>query len=519
MNITLCEAQAEKVNLLEQLYTRTIVNAEDCRVLLDTSKVGSGKMVTTFELAKRLGLKLLVFSPQSALDAWNQLGFEPNLLINTYSYSLLRQKTTNNQWLSYDESTNTFQPTQNFVKAIDAGCIVVFDEAHLLQGMSQLSQAACTLLYFIGRGKSFGLLLSGSMLLSNACCVHLKLFGYIAPHVRRLHDVSTTKLVENGCMVSGTMVNTKTLQEALNNVMAKKSVCQSNTLSNQTQASHISLLVRTHCPRLSNACKAIQDSIVLDSMNQNQTVPENDDDDDQHQLNVNEPMKTIEDLLVPYLVQETLTWLVAEEANCKVIIFVLMRSTIEQLAKCFVGRVGCRLLTGDFTPRQRSNTIDLFQQTNNECRVLLCTYAVAAHNISLQDKHGGYPRVVLATPCPNKVYAYQMQARAYRFGVMSPVRIFTFYPVHAEHTPTQYPLLMQLLEQVDRSDPIRDDLNIVTKRQLLFAQIPDDALLQSWTHQVEPFPKILQDYIRKLSTVRTDCVVGDDADINLPFIS
>lgn len=80
--------------------------------------------------------------------------------------------------------------------------------------------------------------------------------------------------------------------------------------------------------------------------------------------------------------------------------------------------------------KDRSSIVDLFNQPNTNCRVLIITNTVGSEGISLHDTDGGYPRTMFIVPTHHFLHLFQAAGRTYRRGMMSDTEVNIVYSNH-----------------------------------------------------------------------------------------
>lgn len=81
------------------------------------------------------------------------------------------------------------------------------------------------------------------------------------------------------------------------------------------------------------------------------------------------------------------------------------------------------LLTGSCTEKQRAETLRLFQEPSPTHRLLICNQSVASTGIDLDDKLGKFPRLALVSPNYSTIMSYQLGHRFQRLDTKSDARV------------------------------------------------------------------------------------------------
>ena len=76
---------------------------------------------------------------------------------------------------------------------------------------------------------------------------------------------------------------------------------------------------------------------------------------------------------------------------------------------------------------ERWETIQKFQRGDSEYRLLVVNVAVASSGIDLDDKEGGYPRVMYVSPMYNPLTLHQLGHRVMRMNTRSDAAMYMVY--------------------------------------------------------------------------------------------
>lgn len=86
------------------------------------------------------------------------------------------------------------------------------------------------------------------------------------------------------------------------------------------------------------------------------------------------------------------------------------------------------VLQGKTTFKRRQDILKKFQAFSTEHRLLIANFSVICAGIDLDDKHGEFPRVCLASPNYNTIAIYQLGHRFLRgLETQSSTQIFMVY--------------------------------------------------------------------------------------------
>ena len=116
----------------------------------------------------------------------------------------------------------------------------------------------------------------------------------------------------------------------------------------------------------------------------------------------------------------------ATEPKSKVVIAVNYTDTVTDLVT-LLAQYKPLTLTGSTTEANRGKIMNQFQRADDEHRVLICNQSVASTGIDLDDKHGDFPRLCLVSPNYSTITSYQLGHRFQRADSKSDADVHFVY--------------------------------------------------------------------------------------------
>jgi hypothetical protein len=143
-----------------------------------------------------------------------------------------------------------------------------------------------------------------------------------------------------------------------------------------------------------------------------------------------------------------------ENPNLKIVIGCWFINSIEYLAKA-LNDFGALTLTGASRETERADIVDLFQNDDDECRVIIGQMSIISQSISLDDTTGVYRREAYFIPNYQAVPLQQAAGRIHRKNTRSDSTVYYVYgkqfstnrdaPINA--IGTEFQLLTRLVEK------------------------------------------------------------------------
>lgn len=465
---------------------RTILRCYGCA--LDSSATGRGKSYVTCALARSLHLTLTIIAPNSAVQNWKDalehfnitgaaLNQQPTVAqagIFTYSWFnsrtppfILRPKLTKTLDGQIPPDRNA-KPvaTDSWMPRVRAGTLLVFDESHFLKNTSKRS-AACAVLVKTLRehGPKSRVLLNSATAYDNVnqATRLMRLFGiltqkslvtYITGHPRwtGMRQVFTfcdripgaTEEIdlwmdrfnpprfmgENNCnSINNRLLTTHVKSAIIRAMRAPETILEPSYATlfyDQQSTLHAQTLMRKGCSSISRGLAILQTT----------------------------PSRASEALT---LIGTGLRSIEAGKIDCFVLVaqmvlqhdpqskVILMLNYLHPIAMAgnALQRYNPLVLTGSVTPSKRRDLVSLFQQPNNDFRLIIANTTVVSNGLDLDDKIGDRPRTLFLSPSYYISKLHQAAGRVWRCNTKSaPVIRFLFH--------TQIRQEVRLLESLAR---------------------------------------------------------------------
>ena len=109
----------------------------------------------------------------------------------------------------------------------------------------------------------------------------------------------------------------------------------------------------------------------------------------------------------------------------KLILFVDYHEVVDYLLQA-LSDYSPREYTGR-TASEGNTAIDMFQEPNDRCRLLIANPVTGGTSISLHDTHGGYPRAMFIMPNYKTISIHQAAYRIFRDSLKSKAKVRIFY--------------------------------------------------------------------------------------------
>nr|QBK90913.1 MAG: DEAD/SNF2-like helicase [Pithovirus LCPAC201] len=489
--ITSSEANSQNLKPLilkpyqETHLHRMIQILRNCPVVLDTSTTGSGKTYTTTALAALYKLPMIIITAPTCFKVWKDIQKDHRVqIIDMISYDILRGQTgkaCNHRYLIRTED-DRFVPTEHLKNILRSGVLIVFDEMSKLKnqesGVKAASHAIVKALLDVKSG-------SRIVLLSALPCdktIH------ILSLMQMLGVIYNDKIYKyNG---TSRKYDLKGLQEAIDWCSLKDQATTDDILSQYVEINkkcipHLAknLYRNVIKSRLSSCMKAKIDpdrqmsvkngyyQITGEDMEllkfgqrtlRNAVRYYGDQAVNRKLTNWGEVTKALQILGIAKL--HTLVSLAYRDLTSnpqrKIVICAWYVDQLRWLTKVFEP-FGSGLLYGPTDAKDREGIVNLFQEPNSKCRVIVLNPTVGGMAISLDDRDGKWPRTMLIVPDYRFIELVQCTGRVYRQSTKSKEDTIIRF-IYAEQFRGESKILNALLQKSsDARSVISDDSGLI----------------------------------------------------------
>ncbi len=433
-------------------FDRILNIVNNNKAYLDTSQMGSGKTYITIKLAQTFKLKLLVVAPVSTLSMWNRTASEFGVeMVKTISYASLRGTKKGVNHIYLDRTDDQFRVTPTFKELVREGILLVFDEMHNLKNKKTAQIASAHALAIAIEGKSRIALLSATpcdkashtesifKMLGIINCNELYIykrfefgegeyiftgFKEVSNKCRQIDSKTANDILGHiGYEYPVTRVNVDSITSNLYTKIAKKIISSDMSQPDILIVKDVKNGFYMVEQEGRNNLKTAINSLKL-------AVGYNDDTKNVYTTNtgfggITKALLGIEIAktnLFIRLVTSTLT----KNPQAKVILFMSYSSPISKSIN-MLAKYKPLLLDGKTSPKNRDLIMTQFQEPNTSHRLLISQIKVGGIGISLDDRHGNYPRYVFISPTYSFIDLYQATGRVYRVTTKSTVTIRMVY--------------------------------------------------------------------------------------------
>jgi SNF2 family DNA or RNA helicase len=487
----------------------SILQRENC--YLDNSVMGAGKTFVSLSLAKKYGFKIIVVAPLAVLSKWVSTAklFEVEIKgICTYQ-SLRGTKIhqPNNIFLTRDG--NNFNVTPAFEQIVREGVLLIFDEVQNVKNETAQLEAAATLCRTIAdmnqrreSNSRIGLLSATPADKQKQAASLLRMLTIVKGKSMYYYDQSNKRYVPTGfnevynwCRkvnmnladhIRMGKLNKKTITLKLFEFMTQIVIFQVGSSMDAPEINieqdykngfyHMSPI---DSQDLINGVGALRYAIAKLqwlSRGEHEVVQSYDQNAINAILQGHEGIAAVTFALmaIEHAKLSTVIRLarqqLEQDPNCKVILYFNYHESLNE-AMAALRRYNPVQIHGGMKTKQRDISLELFQQDNNNCRVLIGITRVGSVGIDLDDKFGNHPRFMYIIPDYRFIDLYQATGRIYRLSTRSKATVRFIYGQSGV-------IESNILDAIERKT--------ITTKQYILTQHP------------APFPGDFEEYIEPL---------------------
>lgn len=444
----------------KQHYYHCLAKLQYERKLLNNSMMGAGKTHTTGANIKHLQRKgeitrVVMVGPKSLIEEWDKYGKQVNLLnLETYTYAHIRGSNCKfldiieNKKEDSDEVTYSFSVSADWMKYVEEGVALVFDECHNLKNKTLQTDACLTMLDHLYKmnkkgNKSVVFFLSATPIDNEKqAATYAYLFGFV-PRDKQLGRQD----IQQGYVLEG-------LRDLIENVVPKKLqqdyIGNFLTNINGKHGTIFEIYQQFIMPRLVLAMPCPDIKAELDIKNGFYKLPNHLlDQYNQALIRLRNGISALSAIAMGRIAWNSQQdpWIIIAAAlgdiervkvdivskipmlqlqkdkKCKVIISCNRLESIETLKQIYKD-YNPICITGKVT--KRSKLISQFQDPSGS-RVLIGNLKVISCGLNLQDLDGRYPRFLFCLPSYFIIDMYQMARRIHRQGCKSKATVRYIY--------------------------------------------------------------------------------------------
>lgn len=435
-------------------YQRTCEIMKKSIGFLDTSEMGSGKTVTTLALCATFNLKLGVVGPLSVLSMWEEMSDYYGIRLGfVISYQKLAGTKTNgcNNLLLHREQ-DIFSPTKYLEDLIKEGTLFIFDEAHYLKNSdtAQLNAGHCITktVRKMNCGSRIGLLTATPCDKKEHVQSLLKMLGIIYSTDLYNYDkrkdkyspVGIKELYDYGKTIDSQMTDDIYAPISLNRTSVNKlchdmymGIIKKHMVSSMKKPiiniekdakNGFYEMSRKDIELIHRSELLLRKATYFDEKTGTTNIKKG------SWFKITEAQMGLEEAKLDTLVRLTKKTL-EENSNNKVIIYVWYVdenkvNSIKILEKK-LKKYGPLILYGKTSQKDRNNIRNLFQQDNNDHRLIIANPKAGGIGISLDDRSGNRPRFLYMIPSYNFIEMEQATGRIVRGTTKSKATIRFIY--------------------------------------------------------------------------------------------
>ena len=441
LNIEVHPHQEPHINNITKVLTDELYG------VIDVSTMGNGKTFTTTYIAHQLNLPMVVICPAKIVTVWEKMKELGAVIKSIHSYETMRNASKSFPYLNKG-SDKDFYVTDEWLKMVDKGVLLVFDESHRIKNSTAIqTQAAIQLVLSItGREcKSRYMFLSATPYDTEKHIEQsFKALGYTSAKLLSDYNIGTKERDNRGILdvINNAMrfdehetervlenfepISQTTKTGVINSIayelfirVFKKRIIYSMVSPNLDKdvGTLYGNMTELEYARYRMAIKHLSEVVLFDD--QSGTVGTNKSKDKLAQLSI--ASRDLEHVKAGIFAREAAS-ILNSNPNAKVIIAVSYNTTIPMIMDRFQVLANDRPLIINGEPiykRHVEETKRVFQEFNNQYRLLIVNVASGAEGISLHDLDGSFPRTMLISPSYSISKLHQASGRIVRVGAKS----------------------------------------------------------------------------------------------------
>lgn len=454
-------------------FYRIINILQGWHAYLDTSPMGAGKTYVTCALARQYGYKISVVAELSLLEKWRKVAGLFNVeILEIMTYDGMRGTIKRQPKTKFlERKGKSFNITSEFIKAVQNGMILVFDEIQKLKNSSAQLEAAATLtrgLAMLNESKQS----NSRIALLSATPADKKEHAY---SIARLLTVARDKYIYFYDQ-SSKLYNPLGLDEIrkwcsqinprlTDQIMSTKSTKKEMIEKTYKLVSQIVIpILGTSMPKpeldveqdykngfykmsendeydLNIAVDALTEAIIRVFSGKKKDELENKNVEKYQYIDIDAIQNILGDeegigaitkalMAIEKAKINTMIRLAVEKLqsnpNAKVILYFNYHQSVEKALKK-LKPFNPVSIHGKMSIKQRNSNIKSFQENNNRFRILIGIVRVGSVGIDLDDKFGNHPRYMFIIPDYRFLDLYQATGRIYRITTKSKATVRFVY--------------------------------------------------------------------------------------------
>lgn len=453
IEIRIIERQQEEIDNIIKCYNKY-------PTYLEISTPGSGKTYISLEVARRLGLPVIIVAQSSLLDWWIKVAKNMGVEIEySISYGKLCGKTQfiNNKLLRKRNSGKTieYEVTEEYIEMLMKGVLLIFDECSMIKNRLAEQTKACRtisrkLTHLFNNNddfKSRSLFVSGAPITEIIHIVDfIKTIGFI--NCNKFYEIVKKKGVKQL-----KFVGIKPLVDLCSQIDKEETDYILSKLNDDQSANNfnkviVSLYVEILKKEISGGIKSSNiENYKFDIKNKFYEMKKKDFEkierimyemidhigyDDEQGIFTKSNIKNKISTIKPFRskINQAKIAIIFSECervfnkyqNEKIIIATEYVAGIVDVLKNGLSEYGAEIIDGSVEISERKRIIDLFNEDSAKCKVLILS-AAGYRGQNIHDQNGGYRHRMYILPDYSMEKQYQASYRGYREGLKSDFKV------------------------------------------------------------------------------------------------